>query len=256
MSTDSDWNRWGRVDPYYGVFTHERYRAARLTDEALRDFFQTGTDQVEYILRTVRSHLVDNFTPRTVLDFGCGTGRLLIPFADIAESIVGADISDGMLQEAKRNCEKFKRDNVALMQSDDNLSNLKGQFDLVHSVIVFQHIPPSRGIRLFKGLLEHIAEGGVGAMQITYSDGISHGSPISRYCCLIRKTLGGIKRRMIGFFRNADPEMQMNSYSLNDLLLAMQRAGVRTFFSEFTDHGGHYGVYLFFRKPRNADSAL
>jgi SAM-dependent methyltransferase len=256
MSTDADWNKWGRTDPYYGVFTNEKYRTTRLTDEALRDFFQSGTDQVDYILRTIRHHLDDSFSPRTVLDFGCGTGRLLIPFAGIAETVLGLDVSDGMLQEAVRNCEKFNVTNVSVSKSDDNLTKLTGTFDLVHSVIVFQHIPPPRGIRLFKNLLRHLSDGGVGAIQITYSDEVAYQSRLSGWVRRVRKLLGRLKRSIIRLLLKGDSEMQMNSYPVNQLLLPMQRAGIRTFFAEFTDHGGHYGVYLFFQKPKMQNQAL
>ena len=45
-----------------------------------------------------------------------------------------------------------------------------------------------------------------------------------------------------------DPEMQMNSYSLNELLFMVQSAGARELHATFTDHGGELGVFLYFRR--------
>ena len=46
----------------------------------------------------------------------------------------------------------------------------------------------------------------------------------------------------------ADPEMQMNAYHMNEVLFLIQRAGVRRFHAELTDHGGELGVIIFFQK--------
>ena len=47
----------------------------------------------------------------------------------------------------------------------------------------------------------------------------------------------------------ADPEMQMNPYSMTEILFLMQMAGIHRFHTEFSDHGGELGVFLFFQKP-------
>ena len=46
-----------------------------------------------------------------------------------------------------------------------------------------------------------------------------------------------------------DPEIQMNVYNINPILFAMQSAGVREFYTDFTDHGGELGIFLFFKMP-------
>jgi hypothetical protein len=40
----------------------------------------------------------------------------------------------------------------------------------------------------------------------------------------------------------------MNPYNVNALLFTMQTAGVRSFYTDFTDHGGELGVLLYFQK--------
>jgi hypothetical protein len=47
----------------------------------------------------------------------------------------------------------------------------------------------------------------------------------------------------------ADPEMQMNYYNLSELTFVLQRAGVRWFHTELTDHGGALGAFLYFQMP-------
>jgi len=145
MTTDAEWEKWGRQDPYFGVITFEKYRNQNLSESAKAEFFQTGKDHIEHVMDVCRKHIDSNFSPRRSLDFGCGTGRLLLPLAGISEAAVGIDVSDSMLKETRKNCTEHQIDNVQLVKSDDQLSRLEGQFDFIHSFIVFQHIPVDRG---------------------------------------------------------------------------------------------------------------
>jgi len=169
MSTDREWERWGKVDPYYGVITHDKFRKKNITQEAKAEFFESGRSHISHVFKVCRQHLDPDFSPKRALDFGCGTGRLVIPLAEIAEHVVGLDISESMLREAQKNCEELSLRNIDLLKSSDDLSSLNGYFDFIHAVIVFQHIPVSRGRRIFMNLLDHLKEGGICATQFTYS---------------------------------------------------------------------------------------
>jgi 2-polyprenyl-3-methyl-5-hydroxy-6-metoxy-1,4-benzoquinol methylase len=244
MSTDVAWEEWGRRDPYFGVITDPRFRRSEMDDHIKREFFQSGESHAHGILATIRRHVDPEFAPRTVLDFGCGVGRLLIPFAKVFEEVVGLDVSPSMLQEARRNCDEQGLRNVRLLDSDDSLSTLTGSFDLIHSCIVFQHIPSERGRSIFSKLLQHLRPGGVGAMQLTYSKtrfasthGIAPAAPSTT-------PSSDVSAHVIA--TGADPEIQMNPYNINEILFLMQCHGVQQFHVEFSDHGGELGVYLFF----------
>src|SRR5277367_1629330 len=102
LSTDHEWEEWGRRDPYFGVLTHPRFRRANLTEAAKSEFFESGRLHVEYVMQVVRKHIDADFTPKRALDFGCGVGRILIPLAQVTQEVVGVDVSPSMLHEAKR----------------------------------------------------------------------------------------------------------------------------------------------------------
>jgi SAM-dependent methyltransferase len=242
MSTDNAWEEWGRRDPYFGVITDPKFRSGGITEIAKQEFFASGESHVHGVLSTIRKHIDPGFAPRSVLDFGCGVGRVLIPFAKIADEVVGLDVSTSMLQEAQRNCDEQRLHNVRLFRSDDALSTLSGRFDLIHSCIVFQHIPVERGRELFSKLLQHLSAGGVGAIQLTYST--------TRYaptCGLAPPELPYVDARNPRAAADADPLMQMNPYNLNDILFLMQCRGILQFHAEYTDHGGELGIFLFFQ---------
>lgn len=249
MNTDSAWEAWGRQDPYYGVITNPKFRKTGLTDGAKKEFFESGHAHAEYVMQMIRQHIDPHFQPQSVLDFGCGVGRLVVPFARLAPEVVGMDVSSGMLLETKKNCDEHGIANVQLLVSDDELSLLARQFDLIHSFIVFQHIPPERGRAIFGKLLQHITAGGVGAIHFSYSKshferthGLAPSPPPTQ--AAVADSEGSQE-----IAPGADPEMQMNPYHMNEMLFLMQAAGVRRFHVEFTDHGGELGAFIFFQKP-------
>lgn len=241
-TTDSAWEEWGRRDPYFGVITNPKYRRADLTQGSKQEFFESGRLHVEYVMQVMHRWIEPHFSPKAVLDFGCGVGRLLVPFAKIANDVVGLDVSPSMLKEARRNCDDNGLTNVRLLASDDSLSSLKGPFDLVHSCLVFQHIPRERGAEIFRALLGHIAPCGKGAFHIlysknSYSDTYGIGPQATR----------SMKAAVLPLPAGVDPEMQMNPYNMNEILFALQQRGIKRFHTEFTDHGGELGVFVFFQ---------
>lgn len=277
MSTDTEWEQWGARDPYYGVITHPKFRSSALTDEAKHEFFASGRAHVDYVLGTCRTRLDNAFAPHRILDFGCGVGRLLIPFAKVGGDVCGLDVSPSMLAEARRNCEEQQVANVSFLISDDLLSEAQGQFDLVHSCIVLQHIEVARGRALFGQLVNKVRAGGCGAIHVTFGWDLHTSTfglpppptpapppPPNNFWTVLRASLrtllesvGGLKspipadegHQSLEPVGQPDPEMQMNYYNLSELCFIMLRAGVRSFHTEFTDHGGALGVFLFFQKP-------
>jgi SAM-dependent methyltransferase len=245
MSTDHEWVRWGQQDPYFAVITDAKFRSAKLTEAARQEFFDSGRYHVQYVMDACRRLAGPAFVPARALDFGCGVGRVALPLAQKVQTVVGVDVSPAMLAEARNNCEQQGIRNVELRLSDDDLSAVQGPYDLVHSCITFQHIDVQRGRHFFKRLVDLLAEGGVGAIQITYAKAYhasTFGQPPPPAPAQARKI------RIDP--RSPDPEMQMNPYSLSELAFLLQAAGVQSFQADFTDHGGELGVFLFFSKPR------
>jgi len=252
VDTDRDWEFFGATDPYWAVLTHERFLKANLTEQTLEEFYRTGEAHVDFVFDKITRHLGIRFDPRSCLDFGCGVGRVVIPLARRGLSVVGVDVAESMLREARHRCDELGLANVTLLQGDDELSLVPGPFDLIHSYIVFQHIPCERGRRLFEGLLGRLADGGVGVLHFTYATTTRH----VRRRGALRSTLGFMARsarrvlaRLRGPAPTPAPEMQMNSYDLNYILLRLQRAGVSQVWLECTEDQEEHGVILFFQKP-------
>jgi hypothetical protein len=112
-----------------------------------------------------------------------------------------------------------------------------------------QHIPVPRGLRLLRRLVALLAEGGVGALHLTYHSGEDSTAKGA-----------GWFRRMARYVRhwtglrpsNAGPAMLMGDYPLNEVFRLLHEAGVRRLWTELTNHGGPLGLNLLFRKTEHA----
>ena len=267
-STDADWEKLGKKDPYWAVLIHDEFRRGVMDDKARDHFFETGERHIARVIQTASDKVLPGFAPASALDFGCGVGRLVVPLARRASRVVGVDISPSMLEEARANCGEFGLSGVDLVLSDDTLSRVTGRFDLVHSFIVLQHIPCERGLPLIRRLIELVAPGGVGALHFTY---LRPGQQTPRgqstwpwsqatsdkplrataweFLRAVRHSLARLLARKPAKGLSDEPEMQMNPYTINPVFQALQAAGVRDCHVEFTDHGGTLGAMVVFRVP-------
>lgn len=250
-NTDRDWESLAASDSYFHVLTDDKFRKANLTDEGKAAFFASGHDYINYVLARARGQFDPAFVPRKSLDFGCGVGRIVIPLAGLSETVTGVDVSDSMLDEAIRNCESRDIQNVRFVKSDDALAQLTGRYDFIHSIIVFQHIPVKRGMRILTRLLAHAEPGAICVMHFTYAAQISRSLSIESW---IKKHLP-LGRPVINLLRGKNlsaPSIQMNAYDLNYIVRTLRESGVLSFYAEHTDHGQYLGLLMYFQVPRNA----
>ena len=247
-NTEKQWESWGEQDPYFGVLTSRIYHRDCLTDDSLEQFFASGRDHVDSLLQEIRIRIDPEFEPKMGLDFGCGVGRVLVPLAQVCETVVGVDISPAMLAEAEKNCGSNHLGNVRLILSDDDLFGVEGEFDFIHSFLVFQHIRPERGLKLVRKLVGLLAEGGVGALQFHYFTGPT--SILSRMADWAYDHIPftfGVRNILKGEpFKT--PRMQMNLYDLNAITAILQEAGCNRVGLKFNRKRDHYGVMFLFRK--------
>jgi SAM-dependent methyltransferase len=76
----------------------------------------------------------------TVLDLGCGTGAIALGLAEQAGRVVGRDISEGMMDEARRKAEERGLDNVEFGQGQFREPNYDGEVDIVTSNFAMHHL--------------------------------------------------------------------------------------------------------------------
>lgn len=163
--TTIDWEKLAKDNAYWAVLTEDRFRG-ELDQDALKAFFASGEDNVAGFLRLLASTYPDVAAPfETVVDFGCGAGRLLIPMAQLASKAYGVDIAPTMRDLAMKNAAKFGVD-VECVETPETLVKSGVKADWVNSYIVLQHIEPRRGYFIINDLLQCVKPGGVVTLHV------------------------------------------------------------------------------------------
>ena len=90
--SDSDWRKWGQIDPYFGVVSFDEFKVDRIDENRTR-FFDTGRREIEIALGDIASRY-DDVARRRALEFCSGVGRLALPLAEHYEEVVGVAASN------------------------------------------------------------------------------------------------------------------------------------------------------------------
>lgn len=227
---DESWREFGRSDPYFGVLSTDRYRVANLDEAALKEFFASGDAHIARVFDIIDRHLDVQTPAGDALDFGCGVGRLVLPLARRFRSVTGIDISDAYIAEAVRNRDRSGLGNIAFAE---NLSAIPHgrQFDLVHSYIVFNHIPWARGKIIIGDLFALLRPGGVLAVHVLHR---RQAGPLRRAVSWVRRNFAPLHWLInLGRGRRAfEPLMQGNAYPLDEVLPFLHGLGAQGFHIE------------------------
>jgi 2-polyprenyl-3-methyl-5-hydroxy-6-metoxy-1,4-benzoquinol methylase len=235
---------------------HNRVRLRRRgADRGWRWGYQTGAktreqavdsgyQQVARLATDIEAHTGVSLASRRALDYGCGWGRLAVPLAERCEYVYGVDIAPSVLSEAAENAKRTKVDNVEWVEAP-RLAELSGRYDLILSVLVFQHIPAREGERILATLVQGLRPGGVGAINVTLPP--SHLQAGSRgwrgWASKIVALAGNLNRSYVRTLRN--------SHSLNRLGRLFADAGVTEWHVSFTPGKtpqAHDAVTIIFQK--------
>jgi hypothetical protein len=115
----------------------------------------------------------------------------------------------------------------------------EGPFDWINSYIVFQHIPPERGMALLEQLLDRLAPGGLISLHLTiYRD--AHLRPPAPPKLSWWQAKAGVAQPV--------GHMMMYDYDMGAIMAALHSNGVEETAMVHEDHGGHHGEVIFGRR--------
>lgn len=244
-STDKAWEQWGKQDPYFGVLAHDRFAAAQI-DRNRDEFFATGRAFVAGLIGQYEHHF--GALPRgRALDHGSGVGRLTIPLAAHFRSVLGLDISPGMIAEAEANASRSQVANVDFALADDGLSNAAGDYDFVNSHLVLQHVPVKRGVPILLRLVDAVKPGGGFHIHLCMR---TDRGPL-RLLYWASATIPGVKlwQNICAGRRWNAPAMQMNHYPLARVLRELASRGITQVVMTTERHDRFITCSLLGRKP-------
>ena len=96
-----------------------------------------------------------NLEGRSFCDAGCGVGSLSIPLAQLgAGSIAASDLSEAMVNEARRRAGEAGISREQLQFSASDLESLEGRYDTVICLDVFIHYPQAAACKLSNGFFD------------------------------------------------------------------------------------------------------
>ncbi len=109
-----------------------------------------------------------------VLDFGCGTGTTALLLSPFVKSIVGVDLSKGMLDVFQKKIKDFNVKNIDV-KNKDILNGDFGEkdFDLIITAMTFHHLKNPE--KAFKKLSNYLKKGGyLAVIDLEKEDGTFH----------------------------------------------------------------------------------
>jgi SAM-dependent methyltransferase len=157
-----NWEALGDADPLYGVLSDPSKQGRQWSQE---DFFESGRAHVDMLLRMLSSARA-SVVPGACLDFGCGVGRLTLPLSEHFEWTIGVDVAEPMIDAARDHAPTGARCEFVLNRQPDLRCFADGTFDLVHSSLVLQHIPPGISLRYVGEFVRVCKPGGLVVFQL------------------------------------------------------------------------------------------
>ena len=160
-SSKRHWEDMGDLDPCWAILTKAGTKYGKWD---LEEFFETGIHEI-FCLNRMAQRLGRPKRHDWALDFGCGVGRLTRALALHFKNVVGIDISQSMLRRAIElnphpNCQ-------FVLNASESLPFYAGQFDLIYTALVLQHVPAQASIRSYIAEFVRVLKpGGLLVMQL------------------------------------------------------------------------------------------
>lgn len=161
-SSKQKWNALGKENArYYVLSTHGKsVSEEQFIEDGLRDY------QLHISSDNLLSERLGDFSTKTVLEIGCGIGRITSCFSDYFKHVFGLDIAESMIEQARSRLADKK--NVTLVATDGLTYPVPdASVDFVFSFIVFQHMPDAAIVESnFKEISRVLKSGGVAKIQL------------------------------------------------------------------------------------------
>jgi ubiquinone/menaquinone biosynthesis C-methylase UbiE len=208
----TDWEEFAILDKKWAIVTIPQNKYSRW-DET--DFFSSGERTIADVMKKIENTGL-TLHRGSVLDFGCGVGRLTFPLSERFRETCGLDVSQTMIDQAMTFNLKMRRNISFMVNSADNLGMIGDRrFDLAVSLFCLQHIESKEDIESFiKELARILVPGGILFFQLPSRPSYS---PLRSMALKFRARLydfctnkTGLSRRLCYETLRLSPYMHMN----------------------------------------------
>ncbi len=156
------WNSMAKENSRYFVKTNHGQEINEETfQKSGEEDFKEHIEEDSFLIQKL-----GDLKERSVLEIGCGTGRITEFLARRFKTVAGIDISEEMIRVGKERLKNLP--NVRLLATDGLSYPFPSlSFDFVFSFIVFQHMPDTATIRKnFEEISRVLKDGGIGKIQL------------------------------------------------------------------------------------------
>jgi SAM-dependent methyltransferase len=157
------WEDHGRRDPFFGVLSDPAKHGGGWSPD---EFFASGVAHVDSLMQSLADARVPVPCGGHCLDFGCGVGRLSQALCRYFDRVTGVDVAQSMIHRARAfnqagdRCAYLVNRRADVAQFDDAC------FDVVHSCIVLQHMPPEMALAYIREFFRVVTPGGLVVFQL------------------------------------------------------------------------------------------
>ncbi len=178
-SIKSFWNRAAQENPYYYVSSYGPYDADRDMDE----FWASGRTIWNDVKRSI------NYSPSptdTVVEIGCGVGRLTRAISPEVGRVVSFDISENMLDIARQ--ANLSNVDFRLAEGFTLPSIPDTSIELTLAYCVFQHLPSEDALKTYlREMYRVLKPGGIMAFTLSGRDWTAWLMPLLRIKAFFRE---------------------------------------------------------------------
>jgi 2-polyprenyl-3-methyl-5-hydroxy-6-metoxy-1,4-benzoquinol methylase len=219
-SQSDNWENLGNLDPKYAIASRSDKKFNSWSDE---EFFRIGQEIISNRLSVVTEKV--RIDRRNALDFGCGIGRLTAALAGHFDRVVGIDVSQSMIQKARKEKKEIKNIDFYVEKNPDFDY---GKFDFVIAHHVIQHVGTCREMKAYiRTLCRHT--NGVLVFNIPVFIPFKNKIQLKRriYSALNATGFGAEKLYALGL-----TPIRMNSLKRSEVRRIIQEEGLQIFLEE------------------------
>jgi SAM-dependent methyltransferase len=159
------WSDYGDTEPFFSVLTHDEFKMEALTPESEKAFFEGGVGDANLFLEACERNGLSPQFDGTIIDFGCGLGRIGEHLARRFQTYIGVDISPSHLARAEDRFSKVGLRNARFILLQEYLDN-PIQSNAFFSKIVLQQNPPPMIAMMLNNLCSMLLPEGIAYFQV------------------------------------------------------------------------------------------